>query len=77
MAAQRERFEALLPDAAWFQRALAQHGYLVEVSGQMDEQTQRVLMNFQMRYRPGNYDGALDAETAALLHVLTQPVRQP
>ena len=77
VAAQRERFEALLPDAAWFQRALAQHGYLVEVSGQMDEQTQRVLMNFQMRYRPGNYDGALDAETAALLHVLTNPVKLP
>ena len=77
VAAQRERFEALLPDAAWFQRALAQHGYPVEPTGAMDEQTQRVLMNFQMRYRPGKYDGTADAETAALLHVLTHPVPSP
>ncbi len=77
VAAQRERFEALLPDTAWFQRALAQHGYQVEATGQMDEQTQRVLMNFQMRYRPEPYDGAPDAETAALLHVLTHPVKLP
>lgn len=77
VATQRERFEALLPDAAWFQRALAQHGYLVEPSGEWDEQTRRVLMNFQMRYRPGKYDGVADAETAALLHVLTHPVPAP
>jgi N-acetylmuramoyl-L-alanine amidase len=77
VAAQRERFEALLPDTAWFQRTLAQHGYQVEATGQMDEQTQRVLMNFQMRYRPERYDGAPDAETAALLHVLTHPVKLP
>jgi len=77
VAAQRERFDALLPDIAWFQRALAQHGYAVETTGQMDEQTQRVLMNFQMRYRPERHDGAPDAETAALLHVLTNPVKLP
>jgi N-acetylmuramoyl-L-alanine amidase len=77
VAAQRQRFEALLPDAAWFQRALAQHGYLVEPSGEMDEQTQRVLKNFQMRYRPAKFDGTADAETAALLHVLTNPLQLP
>jgi N-acetylmuramoyl-L-alanine amidase len=77
VAAQRERFEALLPDAAWFQRALAQVGYPVDQTGAMDEQTQRVLMNFQMRYRPGKFDGTPDAETAALLHVLTQPLTPP
>ena len=37
VAAQRARFEALLPDVAWFQRALAQHGYAVETTGRMDE----------------------------------------
>ena len=77
VAAQRARFEALLPDVAWFQRALAQHGYAIQVSEQMDEQTQRVLMNFQMRYRPERHDGQPDAETAALLHVLTNPVQRP
>jgi len=77
VAAQRERFEVMLPDAAWFQRALAQHGYLVDPSGEMDAQTQRVLMNFQMRYRPERFDGTPDAETAALLHVLTNPLKLP
>jgi N-acetylmuramoyl-L-alanine amidase len=77
VAAQRARFEALQPDVAWFQRALAQHGYAIEVTERMDEQTQRVLMNFQMRYRPERHDGQPDAETAALLHVLTNPVRLP
>ncbi len=73
VAAQRVRFEAALPDATWFQKALAQHGYAVEPSGLFDGPTQRVLMNFQMRYRPADYSGQPDAETAALLQVLTQP----
>lgn len=77
VAAQRERFEALLPDVAWFQRTLSLHGYAVETTGQLDEQTQRVLMNFQMRYRPERHDGAPDAETAALLHVLIHPLSAP
>ena len=59
----------------WFQNALAQHGYSVQPTGVMDKQTQRVLMNFQFRYRPANYDGQPDAETAALLHVLVNPIK--
>jgi N-acetylmuramoyl-L-alanine amidase len=77
VAARRALFEPALPDAAWFQRALAQHGYAVERTGQFDAQTQRVLMNFQMRYRPDNYAGLADAETAALLWVLTNPAPAP
>jgi N-acetylmuramoyl-L-alanine amidase len=34
-------------------------------------------MNFQMRYRPANYRGQPDAETAALIWVLTQPAKTP
>jgi N-acetyl-anhydromuramyl-L-alanine amidase AmpD len=30
-----------------------------------------------MRYRPANHDGTPDAETAALLHVLTHPLTSP
>jgi N-acetylmuramoyl-L-alanine amidase len=74
VAAQRALFEATPPDMAWIQQALAQHGYAVETTGQMDKQTQRVLMNFQMRYRPENWDGQPDAESAALLWVLTHPL---
>ncbi len=73
VAAQRATFEAQLPDVAWFQMALAKHGYAVEPTGVFDRQTERVLMNFQMRYRPGDYAGRPDAESAALLWVLTQP----
>ena len=74
VAAQRAVYEAALPDAAWFQAALAQWGHEVERTGQWDSQSQRVLMNFQMRYRPSNYSGQPDAESAALLFVLNNPI---
>jgi N-acetylmuramoyl-L-alanine amidase len=69
-------FEALAPDAAWYQAALIRHGFNLEPSGRFDGPTQRVLMNFQMRYRPAEYAGRPDAETAALLHVLTRPATE-
>ena len=72
VAQQRAGFDILLPDAAWFQEKLAQHGYNIERSGSWDKQSGRVLTNFQMRYRPANYSGQPDAESAALLQVLTQ-----
>ena len=71
VAAQQGLFECQLPDPAWFQAALAQHGYAIERTDLWDEQTQRVLMNFQMRYRPADHRGQPDAETGALLQVLT------
>ena len=73
VAAQRVVYEAQLPDAAWFQATLQKHGYVVERTGSWDEQSRRVLMNFQMRYRPADYRGQPDAESAALLWVLTTP----
>jgi N-acetylmuramoyl-L-alanine amidase len=73
VAAARAVYEIELPDALWFQERAAQHGFQIERTGQFDEQTRRVLMNFQMRYRPENYSGQADAETAALLAVLTAP----
>jgi N-acetylmuramoyl-L-alanine amidase len=71
VATERARFEEQLPDAAWFQGALATHGYPIDRTGQWDKQSERVMMNFQMRYRPGDYRGQMDAECAALLQVLT------
>jgi N-acetylmuramoyl-L-alanine amidase len=73
----RTLYEMALPEIVWFQNALAQHGYAVQTTGVMDKQTQRVLMNFQMRYRPEKYDGLPDAETAALLQVLINPIKVP
>lgn len=75
VAAERARFEQQLPDAAWFQKTLARHGYNIATTGQWDGQSQRVMMNFQMRYRPADYGGQMDAESAAILQVLTTPLK--
>ena len=72
VAAQRAVFEAQPPEMLWIQRSLAQHGYPIEPTGAFDTQTERVLMNFQMRYRPTSYSGLPDAESSALLWVLTK-----
>ncbi len=60
-----------LPDVAWFQARLSQVGYNVPRHGELDALTQEVISTFQMKYRPSDYSGAMDAETAALLDVAT------
>ncbi len=72
VALYRSRFEQQLPDVAWFQQQLAVQGYAIELSGVLDEQTQRVLAAFQMKYRPQRFDGQPDAETAARLLTLNE-----
>jgi N-acetylmuramoyl-L-alanine amidase len=64
-------FHASLPDVLWFQDRLAAHGFAVPLSGILEGETQRVIAAFQMKYRPSRYDGLPDAETAAMLDVLT------
>ena len=71
VTAARLQFETQLPDVAWFQKRLAQHGYATPQTGALDTATSNVLIAFQMKYRPAIIDGAPDAETAALLDVLT------
>ncbi len=73
VAAALPAFEAALPEVAWFQQKLAQHGFAVPRTGELDEATRSVLSAFQMKYRPARYDGQPDAETAALLQVATTP----
>jgi len=77
VAAVRPVFEMLLPDVAWYQRKLATHGYGLVQSGVLDVQTRTVLAAFQMKYRPRDIAGNPDAETAALLEVLTTPAGTP
>ena len=77
VAAQRALFETAVPEAPWFQAALAKHGYPIERTGVWDQQSRRVLINFQMRYRPADYSGQPDAESAALLQVLTSLAPPP
>jgi N-acetylmuramoyl-L-alanine amidase len=76
--AQRAVFESLpsgMPDVPWFQEMLAQHGYAIEKTGELDAQMRNVMMNFQMRYRPARHDGTPDAESAALLWALNTPLQ--
>jgi len=73
VAALQPALAAALPDVAWFQQALARVGYRVPGTGVLDDATRRVVAAFQMKYRPAAYDGTPDAETAALLQVLTEP----
>ena len=77
VAAQRPAFEAELPSIDWFQRALNRHGFQLSVTSQWDDATRSALSAFQMKYRNSRYDGQPDAETAALLQVLTQPAKKP
>lgn len=77
VAAVRPAFDALLPDVGWFQRKLATHGFGIVQSGLYDEATRTTLAAFQMKYRPRDIAGNPDAETAALLEVLTTPAGTP
>ncbi len=74
VAAQRAVFEAAPPDATWWQQNFTKHGYELKASGVFDEELKNVTASFQMRYRPTDYSGQPDAETAALLHVLVTPL---
>ena len=73
-AARRQpAFEANLPDVAWFQTKLGHFGYAVPHTGPLDDATRNVIGAFQMKYRNTKFDGVPDAQTAALLDVLTSP----
>jgi N-acetylmuramoyl-L-alanine amidase len=64
-------YEAQLPDVSWYQKKLAQHGYNTPQTGVLDEATKNVLIAFQSKYRQEKFDGMPDAQTAAMLDVLT------
>jgi N-acetylmuramoyl-L-alanine amidase len=74
VAARLPGFQEQLPEVTWFQRKLADHGYAVPQNGELDQATRNVISVFQTKYRPSLYDGTPDAETAALLDVLTTPI---
>jgi len=60
-------------DVAWLQERLSRIGYNVSRSGQMDVLTKEVIATFQMKYRPRDISGTVDAETAALIDVASTP----
>lgn len=74
VAARIPGYQEQLPDVAWFQRKLAQHGYAVPQTGELDQATRTVMVVFQSKYRQSLFDGTPDAESAAILDVLTSPL---
>lgn len=52
------------------QSDLSKYGYKISETGKWDDQTKRVLMAFQLHFRPTNFSGELDAETWAILKAL-------
>lgn len=77
VAERKPKYENTLPDIGWFQERLARVGYAVPRNSEFDEATVNVLARLQMKYRPALYDGMPDAETAAILDVLTSPSTTP
>lgn len=73
VAVKRPGFETQLPDITWFQKRLETHGFATPQTGVLDEPTRTVIAAFQMKYRNTKFDGNPDAETAAILDVLTAP----
>ncbi|WP_108446919.1 N-acetylmuramoyl-L-alanine amidase [Halomonas denitrificans] len=71
----RARFAVDPPSLATLQRALAAWGYGLAISGEADPPTRAVLRAFQMRFRPADYRGLVDAETAAILWALLERYR--
>ena len=52
------------------QRRLARYGYGLDISGEYDAQTERVVRAFQRHFRPGLVDGRADPSTRATLRAL-------
>lgn len=69
------RFTAYPPDVSLLQRALRVYGYRIEESGDLDTQTRFVLRAFQAHFRPSNWSGQPDVETAAIVFALIEKYR--
>ena len=58
-----------------FQNALNAYGYEIDVTGENDPQTRFAVRAFQMHFRPTDYSGNIDTETAAILFSLLERYR--
>lgn len=65
-------FASQQPSLAALQQALAAWGYQLKVTGELDHETRAVLRAFQMRFRPADYRGEPDAQSAAILWALLE-----
>ncbi len=67
---QRQYDSRGVPDIAWFQKQLSRLGYAVPLHGSADEETLKAMVAFQLRFRPADYSGRFDAQSAAILQSL-------
>lgn len=73
IATYRQKFDAQgLPATSALQAAFARYGYSVMVNGYSDDRMKQVISAFQMHFRPADYSGAMDTETAAILFALIE-----
>ena len=76
VAKYRARFEAGMPDLRFLQRALNTYGYDLDATGVNDRRSRFAVRAFQIHFRPDNYNGYFDVETAAILFALLEKYRQ-
>jgi N-acetylmuramoyl-L-alanine amidase len=77
VAERKAAYELALPSLTWFQEKLVKHGFTLPATGEQDKLTTDIISAFQQKYRPARFDGLPDAETAAILEVLTSAASTP
>jgi N-acetylmuramoyl-L-alanine amidase len=75
VAKYRRQFEANPPGTGLVQRALRAYGYDLDETGENDAQTRFSVRAFQMHFRPDDYSGQADVETASILFSLLEKYR--
>ena len=71
----RSRFKTHPVELFLLQKALVTYGYEAQETGKLDKHTYLALRAFQMHFRPSNWSGQPDAETAAILFALLEKYR--
>ena len=75
VAKYRSRFETGMPDLEFLQQALNTYGYDLDTTGVNDRRSRFAVRAFQIHFRPADYDGYFDVETAAILFALLEKYR--
>ncbi|MCY4128862.1 MAG: N-acetylmuramoyl-L-alanine amidase [Gammaproteobacteria bacterium] len=70
-----KRFEQRGVNLELLQKALATYGYDVAETGELDKRTEYAIRAFQMHFRPSDWSGQPDAETAAIVFALLEKYR--
>jgi N-acetylmuramoyl-L-alanine amidase len=71
VAEKKAYYDTVLPNVLWFQQKLEAHGFSPPQNGELDKATRAMIGAFQLKYRQSQFDGTPDAETAAILDVMT------